>query len=157
MYVTYVYTFMQDFSFRITRCFPVCCLDLTFFLLDFEMLTNWIAGSNFFLVWFWMDSVLWVCMRACMYTVLGTAGWIMDGSEWADRWLHVRITIGYLDLLMKRLVSCYAAIRSGDWWWMRSDDELASCVGVNCSCCCLCMSRLTTKYASLRAVCFMLQ
>lgn len=37
---------------------------------------------------------------------------------------------------------------------MRSDDELASCVGVNCSCCCLCMSRLTTKYASLRAVLF---
>lgn len=83
-YVTYVYTFMQDFSFRITRCFPVCCLDLNFFFWlytsDFEMLTNGIGRSNFFLL-FGMDSVLG------MYTVLGTAGWIMDG--WMDGWIRV--------------------------------------------------------------------
>lgn len=35
-YVTYVYTLMQDFSFRTTRCFPVCCLDLTFFFALFQ-------------------------------------------------------------------------------------------------------------------------
>lgn len=85
--------FMQDSLFRITRCFPVCCLDLIFFWLcssDFEMLTNWIGRSNFFVFFFWfgwMDFVLGVCMRACMYTVLGTAGWIMGG--WMDGWIRV--------------------------------------------------------------------
>lgn len=76
--------FNARFSFRITRCFPVCCLDLTFFFLlyssDFEMLTNWIGRSNFFLL-FGVDG--WIL--CCRYVYGAGYCWIDHG--WMDGWV----------------------------------------------------------------------
>lgn len=86
---------MQDSLSRITRCFPVCCLDLTFFLLyssDFEMLTNGIGGSNFFgfLV---LDGWILCCGYVygagyCWIDYGWMDGW-MDPSELIDGYMYV--------------------------------------------------------------------
>lgn len=74
-------TFYARFLFSNNQVLPCLLFGSNFFFLlyssDFEMLTNWIARSNFFLFGFgWMDRF---CVVG-MFTVLGTAGWI-DGSE----------------------------------------------------------------------------